>query len=57
MRLTVTGAEIRRAIVLILHEESKPATTPIHNWTPRACARVDAAGKVFGTIRSFDDRA
>lgn len=34
MHLTATGTETRRALVLILHDSSQPATTPAHDWTP-----------------------
>jgi quercetin dioxygenase-like cupin family protein len=40
MHLTATGSDERRAIVLILHQSSKPATTVVHNWTPKGlCQR------------------
>jgi quercetin dioxygenase-like cupin family protein len=39
MHLTATGAEQRRAIVLILHPSSKPPTTMIHDWTPKGLCR------------------
>ena len=35
MHLTATGSELRKAIVLILHESSKPATTLVHDWAPK----------------------
>ena len=35
MHLTATGSEMRRALVLILHGSSKPATTMAHDWTPK----------------------
>jgi quercetin dioxygenase-like cupin family protein len=35
MHLTATGIEIRRALVLILDESAKPATTLVHDWTPK----------------------
>jgi quercetin dioxygenase-like cupin family protein len=35
MALTATGSEQRRSIVLILHRSSEPATTMIHDWTPK----------------------
>jgi quercetin dioxygenase-like cupin family protein len=35
MHLTATGTETRRALVLILHDSSKPATTPAQDWTPK----------------------
>jgi quercetin dioxygenase-like cupin family protein len=47
MHLTATGTETRRAIVLILHDTSKPATTQIHDWTQKASVRVDAAQQSF----------
>ncbi len=34
MHLTATGTETRRALVLILHDSSQPATTPADDWTP-----------------------
>jgi quercetin dioxygenase-like cupin family protein len=34
MHLTATGTEQRRALVLILHETAKPATTQVHDWAP-----------------------
>jgi quercetin dioxygenase-like cupin family protein len=39
MHLTATGTETRRAIVLILHDSSKPATTQVHDWSPRGLCR------------------
>jgi quercetin dioxygenase-like cupin family protein len=39
MHLTATGTETRRALVLILHDSTQPATTPASDWTPRGlCA-------------------
>ena len=35
MHLTATGTEQRRALVLILHQSSKPAITLVHDWTPK----------------------
>jgi hypothetical protein len=32
MHLTATGNEQRRALVLILHDSSKPSTTLVHDW-------------------------
>ena len=34
MYLTATGTEMRRALVLILYDSSKPAGTPANDWTP-----------------------
>lgn len=39
MHLTATGSEQRRAVVLILHQSSKPATTMIHDWTPKGLCK------------------
>jgi quercetin dioxygenase-like cupin family protein len=35
MHLTATGSVQRRALVLILHDSSKPPTTPASDWTPK----------------------
>ena len=35
MHLTATGTELRRALVLILHETAKPATTVVGDWRPK----------------------
>ena len=39
MHLTATGTEQRRALVLILHETSKPATMQVHDWTPKGLCK------------------
>lgn len=39
MHLTATGTEVRRALVLILHDASKPATILHHNWTPKGLCK------------------
>jgi quercetin dioxygenase-like cupin family protein len=39
MHLTATGTEQRRSLVLILHESSKPATTLVHDWTPKGLCK------------------
>jgi quercetin dioxygenase-like cupin family protein len=39
MHLTATGTERRRALVLILHEATKPPTTPAHHWTPKGLCK------------------
>lgn len=39
MHLTATGTEQRRSIVLILHKSSQPATTMIHDWSPKGLCR------------------
>ena len=39
MYLTATGTEVRRSIVLILHQSSHPPTTMIHDWTPKGLCK------------------
>jgi quercetin dioxygenase-like cupin family protein len=39
MHLTATGTVQRRALVLILHETSKPATTLVKDWTPKGLCK------------------
>ena len=39
MHLTAIGSEQRRSIVLILHKSSEPATTMVHDWTPKGLCR------------------
>lgn len=39
MHLTATGTAQRRALVLILHDSSKPATTLAHDWTPKGLCK------------------
>jgi hypothetical protein len=40
MHLTATGTEQRRALVLILHDASKHATTPERNWIPKGLCKT-----------------
>jgi quercetin dioxygenase-like cupin family protein len=40
MHLTATGTETRRALVLILHDSSHPATTPASDWTPKGLCKA-----------------
>lgn len=41
MQLTATGRQQRRAIALILYQSAKPATTQVHNWSPKGlCEQV-----------------
>jgi len=40
MHLTATGNSTRRAIVLILHDRSQPATTVTHAWTPKGLCQA-----------------
>jgi quercetin dioxygenase-like cupin family protein len=39
MELTATGTELRRAVVLILYDVTKPATTIEHEWKPKGLCR------------------
>jgi len=39
MRLSVTGTELRRSLVLILHESSKPHTVPASDWKPEGLCK------------------
>jgi quercetin dioxygenase-like cupin family protein len=39
MLLTATGTEQRRALVLVLHQSSQPATTVVHDWTPKGLCK------------------
>jgi quercetin dioxygenase-like cupin family protein len=39
MHLTATGKEQRRALVLILHDSAKPATTLVSDWTPKGLCK------------------
>jgi quercetin dioxygenase-like cupin family protein len=40
MRLSVTGTELRRSLVLILHDASKPHTALTDEWTPKGLCRT-----------------
>lgn len=39
MELTATGTQVRRALVLILHDSTKPASTPATDWTPKGLCK------------------
>jgi quercetin dioxygenase-like cupin family protein len=39
MHLTATGSEKRRAMVLVLHESSKPYSSPAKDWTPKGLCK------------------
>jgi len=39
MHLTATGTELRRALVLILHDSSKSVTTPADDWKPKGLCK------------------
>ena len=40
MKLTATGTQTRKALVLILHDSSKPATAMEHDWKPKGLCKV-----------------
>jgi hypothetical protein len=40
MHLTATGTETRRALVLILHDSTQPATMSAHDWKPKGLCKV-----------------
>jgi len=37
--LTATGKEKRQALVLILHDSTKPATTFVSDWKPKGLCK------------------
>lgn len=39
MQLTGTGTNVRRSLVLILHDASQPQSTPAHDWTPKGLCK------------------
>ena len=39
MHLTATGKEQRQALVLILHDSTKPPTTVVSDWTPKGLCK------------------
>jgi quercetin dioxygenase-like cupin family protein len=39
MHLTATGTQQRRALVLILHDSTKPPTAPAPDWTPKGLCK------------------
>ena len=40
MELTPTGKQVRRSLVLILHDASQPHTMPATDWTPKGLCKV-----------------
>lgn len=48
MHLTATGTTQRRALVLILHESSKPPITLVHDWKPSELCRTWLASRGDG---------
>ena len=45
MKLTVTGTEERRSVVLVLHDSSQAWTEPAHNWTPKGLCNSNVRAK------------
>ncbi len=41
MMLVATGAEVRRSLVLVLHQSALPWTAPVSDWTPRGLCIPD----------------
>jgi quercetin dioxygenase-like cupin family protein len=39
MHLTATGKELRQALVLILHDSTKPASMLVSDWTPKGLCK------------------
>ena len=39
MELTATGTEVRRALVLILHDSTQPAASPASDWSPKGLCK------------------
>jgi len=39
MELTATGTEVRRALVLILHDSTRPASSPAADWSPKGLCK------------------
>lgn len=39
MELTATGTEVRRALVLILHDSARPASSPASDWSPKGLCK------------------
>jgi quercetin dioxygenase-like cupin family protein len=40
MELTATGKDVRRALVLILHDSSQPHTMPVSDWSPKGLCKA-----------------
>src|SRR5215471_1947465 len=56
MHLTTTGTEVRRALVLILHDANKPQPPCITSGRRRDCARADFATWRWTENRHSTDR-
>jgi len=39
MELTATGTDVRRALVLILHDSEQPASSPARDWSPKGLCK------------------
>jgi len=39
MELTATGTQVRRALVLVLHDATQPATSPASDWSPKGLCK------------------
>jgi quercetin dioxygenase-like cupin family protein len=39
MKATTVGTELRRSLVLVLHETAKPWVTPVPDWTPEGLCK------------------
>lgn len=39
MELTATGTDVRRALVLILHDSAQPASSPARDWSPKGLCK------------------
>jgi hypothetical protein len=42
MELTASGNELRRAVVLILHDSSQPASSLATDWTPKGLCKTSS---------------
>jgi len=39
MELTATGTDVRRAVVLVLHDSTQPASSPASDWSPKGLCK------------------
>jgi hypothetical protein len=39
MELTATGTDVRRAVVLVLHDSTQPASSPVADWSPKGLCK------------------
>jgi quercetin dioxygenase-like cupin family protein len=40
MELMASGTEVRRGMILVLHDSSKPATPLVSDWKPKGLCRL-----------------